>query len=468
MQRPLIRPWALAGPVLIVALCLPLLRPLRDPDHRHWTDQEQLTTATVQAIVEQHTLALDKTVFAGNPAAIRHLNATYSPYPPLYPLLLAPCYWVMLKQGLSFNDDLIFVQYLLTLVGSALPAAMCAGLIYRLGRIFELPRFLRAILGFAAVVGGGLISYAVTLAPFTLAACLMLLAVSCISHLAVTRHTFRELGLALVGGLLAALAAAIEPTALVFAILLCLPLLLMRWAVSLRIGAVILYMLGAAIVLASHLLLLHASGQVSLFARHDAPMATPAMRILEPLTVQPTINNPDWSGDDTDTDQTVIQRAWGSVANWIGRLLEGLIGGHGLLSHFPALALGLLGAMLILHRNWTSYTKTLALITLGAALAALLVFIVVDPNTPGSYGTPWFVCLSPLLLWWGGAWLKRPHRNQSWVMAGVVLAFSVTVGVIGMTNPTPRGGYRGYTFADATFRILASASHKVPPKALQP
>ena len=31
-QQPLVRPWALAGPVLVILICLPLLQPMLQPD----------------------------------------------------------------------------------------------------------------------------------------------------------------------------------------------------------------------------------------------------------------------------------------------------------------------------------------------------------------------------------------------------------------------------------------------------
>ena len=163
LQRPLVRPWALAGPVLILMICLPLLRPLRQPNPTRWHDEEQMIAATVQAIVEHRTLAIDESVFADNPAALSVEGHRYSPYSPMLPLLLAPFYWLLLKQNLFYSDNLIFVQYVLTLIGSCIPVALCVGLVYRLARMFELRRALRVSLGIACVICGGLISYGVVL-----------------------------------------------------------------------------------------------------------------------------------------------------------------------------------------------------------------------------------------------------------------------------------------------------------------
>jgi len=57
------------------------------------------------------------------------------------------------------------VPYLLTVLGVTLPAAGAAGLVYRMGRVFELRRPWRCGLAAAVVFGTGLVSYAVVLKP---------------------------------------------------------------------------------------------------------------------------------------------------------------------------------------------------------------------------------------------------------------------------------------------------------------
>src|SRR5512133_3330005 len=88
LQPPLVRPWALAGPVLVLIVPLPLLRPLAQPDPTQWSEEEQMIAATVQAIVEQHSLAIDNSVFASSAAAVRRGDHLYSSYPPMLPGLL--------------------------------------------------------------------------------------------------------------------------------------------------------------------------------------------------------------------------------------------------------------------------------------------------------------------------------------------------------------------------------------------
>jgi hypothetical protein len=75
------------------------------------------------------------------------------------------------------------------------------------------------------------------------------------------------------------------------------------------------------------------------------------------------------------------------------------------------------------------------------------------------FAARWFVVFSPILMFWSGAWLRRPHRRLSWAVAGVLLAFSVGVSIIGATGPMPQdgfgqGGRDRYTAAAALSRLL--------------
>ena len=54
--KPKVRPWALAGPVIVLLICLPLLRPMRHPTEV--SDDETARLETIRALVERHTFAL--------------------------------------------------------------------------------------------------------------------------------------------------------------------------------------------------------------------------------------------------------------------------------------------------------------------------------------------------------------------------------------------------------------------------
>ena len=458
MQRPLVRPWALAGPVLGLMLCLPMLRPLRQPDSGKWGDEEQMIAATVQSLVEQHSLAVEKSVFGNNPVAIENEGHHYSPYPPMMAVLLAPIYWLLHKQGLDYSQNLIFVQYLLILAGVALPTAMCVAMTYRLGRMFELRRPLRVGLGLATALASGLVTYGVVMNRHAPAAALLLAAVTCISHLIVAEHPYRDLPMVSLAGLFAALAGTVDPPAIVLGTLLCLVLLAMRWNVATRIGAVVLFLAGGAPVILLNVILLHSMG-IPLQSAVLAPQPRVIPALVLPTVAVANIETVIPAGLDDEPEvepvPTAIQATWTRVAAVIGRILEAVAGGHGLLSHFPVLVVGLLGAILALHRNWTSATKALAAVTLFSGALLVIAYALQEPMAATSYGSPWFVATAPVALLWAGVWLKRSHRTQSWVTAGCVLAFSVVVGIVGMVDPAPRSGYRGYSFAEATMNIIS-------------
>jgi hypothetical protein len=79
----MVRPWALLGPVIVLILALPLLRPLRHPDPRAISDDELARLATVQAMVEHGTLAIDNTDFASTRLKVRREGHFYSEQPPV-------------------------------------------------------------------------------------------------------------------------------------------------------------------------------------------------------------------------------------------------------------------------------------------------------------------------------------------------------------------------------------------------
>src|SRR3954451_14821687 len=68
-QRPKVRPWAVAGPALILLITLPLLRPLRHP--AEIADDEWLRLRTVQALVERRTLAIARVRTDASPGAMQ-------------------------------------------------------------------------------------------------------------------------------------------------------------------------------------------------------------------------------------------------------------------------------------------------------------------------------------------------------------------------------------------------------------
>src|SRR5215212_6788755 len=192
-RGPMVRPWGLAAPILVLIVCLPLLRPLRQAD---MSGNEASRLATVRAIVEKHTLAIDGAevyptegqITTAKSGGERH----YSPQPPVMAALLAGPYWVMHKIGLTFESNQALAVYLLTLIGVTLPVAAAAGLVYRMGRLFELTRPWRTTLAIAAVFASGLVSYATVLNSHAPAAFFVVAACGSFFHAGLTRRVVRS------------------------------------------------------------------------------------------------------------------------------------------------------------------------------------------------------------------------------------------------------------------------------------
>jgi hypothetical protein len=408
LTMPRLRPWALATPLLVLIFCLPMLRPLRHPDPRQISDDESARLATIQALAEHRTLD------TGNSAFPR----VYNDQPPMMALLLAGPYGMMERLGLTFARNPALTAYLLTLLGVTLPVAGAAGLIYRMGRLFELPRWKRAVLACGVVFGSGLVSYAVVLNAYAPAAALVIAAVACLVQAPTGNRKAVAAGWLALAGFCAALAGAIEPAALLLVTLLIAFILSMRWRVSMRLAGVAIYLIGAAI----------------------------------PLIVDATLRPP------------IIDRHWSVIlaVGAMGRLADALWGAHGAFSHFPVLLLAIIGIAAVMHRHWPMSTKVLAAVTGSWAAAVALRCCATPPGAGSMFAAGSFVIFLPLLVFWAGAWFRRRHRAVSWALASVLVAFSVAVSLIGATDPLPRIGYDHYSAAQALAKLIHPPSIKGP------
>ena len=143
-RKPFVRPWALATPVVVLLVCLPILRPLRQPGLA--SDDEQLRLATIAALV-QHVadpgpladrLAINTRLFILPSHVISVDHRFYSDQPPMLAFLLSGPALILEWMGYPLRENSVLGPYLLTLLGVTLPVAGAAGLVYRMGRIFEL------------------------------------------------------------------------------------------------------------------------------------------------------------------------------------------------------------------------------------------------------------------------------------------------------------------------------------------
>jgi hypothetical protein len=434
---PLVRPWALSAPIAVLLICLPLLRPLRHPDPRTISEDEQGRLATVQAIVERHTLAIDGKRPNATSVLVGADGRMYSDQSPVMSVMLSGPYWVMKHSGVSFDSDPVLAEYLLTLLGVTLPVAFAAGLLYRMGRLFELRRPVRAFLALFVVIGSGWISYATVLNAGAAAAALVVVAAGCLVQATLTRRRYAVLAWTFGAGLLACLAATYEYTAAIFLLLLPALLPAMRWPVGIRMGSIGLYLAGAMIPLVLYLGLNRTvTGDLKPAFLH------PELRLEYPAAP---------SADSDENNETF----WQTVADGCGRVTAAVLGNHGVLTHFPVVLMGLIGVSMVMHRHWPATTKVLAATTVAGGAAIIFAYALARPGwSDPMFANRWFVVFLPLTLFWAGAWLRRPHRPLSWAIAGVLLCFSTTIALLGATDPQPRSGYQTYTATAALAHLV--------------
>src|SRR5690554_1470122 len=127
-QRQMVRPWALAVPILVLLVAAPLLRPLRHPMPSQISRDEVTRLATIQAIVEHGTLDLQQAELTVTPYGLAIQETQGIRQPPMLAVLLAPTYWMLHRWGITMDENPHLVAYLLTLVGVTIPVALAAGL----------------------------------------------------------------------------------------------------------------------------------------------------------------------------------------------------------------------------------------------------------------------------------------------------------------------------------------------------
>lgn len=457
----MVRPWALSAPIAVLLICLPLMRPLRHPSAATISDDEQARLATIQSLVEQHTFDIRASEFRETRSHLempdRHW---YSDQSPTMAVLLSGPYWVMYRCGLTFARNPVLTEYLLTLLGVTLPVAFAAGLLYRMGRIFELKRPWRAGLALAVVLGSGWISYATVLSAPAAAAALVVMATACLVQATLTTRRVAALMWMTLSGACAALAATYDLTSLAFLLLLLLVILAFRWPIGARLAGSACYGLGA---LAPFLLYASLNKPISGDLRPGFLHPELHVQVVE-RRVDAKASGPRWLDDEDDPPSR-----WRVLLGGVGRFVSAFFGGHGLLTHFPVLVLGVIGVTMVMHRHWPTTTKVLAGLTMAAALGIILGYTLLETGWKDAmFANRRFLVFLPLTLFWAGAWLRRRHRPQSWAMVGVLLAFSTIVALLGATDPQPREGYEQYryTAAGAWMHLVQPQQSKSAPEML--
>ncbi len=437
---------------MVLLVCLPLLSPLRHPLKSQMSDEEISRWATVQALVEQQSFAIEGTQFSHTRQRVKVAEVYYSDQPPTLGLLLAGPYWVLYKLGISFGNRPALVEYLLTMMGVTIPVAAAAGMLYRMGRLFELRRPWRAGLALAVVLGSGMISYATVLNPYAPAAALVLGSAAVLVQVSLVRSPLRSGGFLTAAGFFAALAAAIDPAAVVFTILFIGVILVMRWRWSLRIGGVLMYCIGMVPPL-----MLHLSLSVPITGDWRLGLASvngyPVRQMVVPLPAAASAKTLEADDDSLSGPPSTGQM----VLAYIARLIGAFCGNHGLLTHFPILILGMMGVASVMHRHWPATTKMLAVATTAGALIIVLRYVWLGVDWRWAmFGNRWYVVFLPLVLFWSGAWIRKDHHPAVWATAAVLLAISIAISLIGATYPMPHDGYDRYSVLGAAKNLISS------------
>jgi hypothetical protein len=442
IARPRFRPWALAAPIAVLLFCLPMLRPLR---HSEPAPDEAVRLASVENLLDKHTLALAGVDPADSDAVVRVHGHFYADQPPTFTVLLAGPTWLIRKMGWDLRTDPEAVAYALTLLFVTLPVAAAAGMLFRMARLFELSRPWRAVLAITCIAGSGLLSYAVVLNAQAPAAALLIAAATCLIHVEAARRPRRTAGWIILAGFCAALAIALDTISVLIAVPLLLVIFTTRFSLRFRLGGMFLLVLGALPVLALH-----------------AAFNFPITGDLYPVTLHRELSAPSLASavatplPEEDADDVIAQSsAWSGFESTCDWLTTALVGSHGLLSHFPVLLLGVGGVGAVMHRHWPAPIKVLAGASLASAGAAMIVFCWIKRDwQDADFGIRWFVPLLPLVLFWAGAWARKPRGKVIWALTGTVLCWSLLVALIGATDPIPRGGYDSYTAGQAIIRLM--------------
>lgn len=426
------RPWALLTPLLVLVIALPLLRPVRSPTEV--TQSERLLLDTVESLSTRGGMTLDPTVWRGQPGTTQHKGRVIADRPPVYAVLLAGPAWILLRCGLDWTEHHETMAFLLTVLGSTLPVAVGGGVIYRMGRLFELSRPRRALLALLVTFGGGWISYATVLNPHAPAAAALVCATACLLFIPAARKSAKALPICLASGLFASMACAISPWTMPLALPLPLVLFAMQIPARQRLVGFLLMTIGAAPIA-----WIHTAWSLDSFGSVIAPGSVATLHDVVA----------------SDPEESPVVRV-GSLG---ASLFTVTLGNHGLFTHFPIVIAGLIGLFIVLRKHWPMHAKMLAAISFVGATTVVMLVASRQGSVGGwMFGVKWFVVFLPLICFWLGAVMRRalPGRIR-WALVGVC-ALSVMVSVAGALQPLPTEPYRSNSAVGAMQRWLGSGT----------
>lgn len=467
-RRQRFRYWATLLPVLILAMALPLLRPLRHPDPRGISDEEWVRLEAIRELASTGRFSLAPERVEGRSGVVRVSAIEGGPeralplQEPTLSVMGAGVYQVLRLSGVRAVPEGVLGPYLLTVVLSTLPVAGCASLLYRCARVLELSRGKRVVLALACVACAGLLPFATVLSPYPMAALCVTGAAACVLHVVTVRELPGGAGWLLLGGFLCGLGPAVHPSvAPLSAVLVLLPLAIPWRRRRRRLAGVVLMLVGAAAPVAGHKLLMSAYAGTSpattgwagwggwtvesvVAGWTTASSAAGAEPLTAPASGPATVPASPSADDESATPRP---GPWPSPE--VLQALATFFGRFGVLTHVPAVLLGVAGVGATLIRHWPTATRRIAVACL-LGVAVPLGLWALGPARSGErmYGPVPVVAVLPLLMLWGGVYLRQGWAGSKFVNRAVagwaLVAFSVAVSVVGMFDPFRRGGFNGW------------------------
>ncbi len=438
----MVRPWSIAGPVLVLLLASPLIRPLFSP--ASLTPREAMTLEAVRSVLRHHSLEIDPRRVTQAEAVYFDGQHFFSLDAPVFPVILSGISWLIERGGILIDENAVLHEYLLILFAITLPTAMSCGLIYRMARSFELQRWWRMMIALAAVLATGWFSYAVVLMPQALSAAMVVVAAASVWHLSNAKNPMLAVGWLAIGAFCASVAAVIDFNAAWMLLLMPIIVLVLKLPWRVRWMGMLLVIAGAAAPITLHATLTPAiTGDLLPPRYHASELVSQVPMLLGQI----------------DDSEPVDASIWIGIGRVLNRAIVFTIGDHGIFSHFPVLVIAMTGALMVLHRHWGRVLKFLA----GGVVVAIAVQLIVRMTirvdmTHLSFAAPGMVAMLPLLVLFSGAWIRRSHGGLVWTVAGIALGVSVMVTLIGATGPAPADGFSRYTAAEAVERLFSRNS----------
>jgi uncharacterized membrane protein len=435
------RPWAMVTPIVVIVLALPLLRPLFWPGSI--SHSEKLLMASAKSVARGDALRLGPE-FAKASGTVELDGDIYASRPPLFAVICAGPIWtidLLTDWELSRNDPI--VSYWVTLVCVTLPTAIGASMLYRTARLFEVPRPWRAAIALTCVLASGWISYATVLSPHAPASAFFYSSLMIVMWVAAAKRIAFAMSWLLLAGMLAAMAVALDPWTLQVVPILFVVTLGLPTTMRQRFIALLLIVVGTLPVI-----WLHSAWSIStvgtFFPHAPSPMS-------------------EFRWDDESPDRSAL--------GFPLRLLDVMLGKNGLLTHFPIMIAGLIGAFALIRKHWPTHAKLLACGSMVAAVVCVVLSSLDSRELTGEmFAIRWAVCVVPLSLLFVGVvfrdYLQQDRltlnataahqRKRRWAIAlfCIALVWSVLATMFGATGPLPERPYNGHTAVNAAARCF--------------